>query len=168
MTDTFDYTALQTTIPVPGAITDFAEPIELWEKGTSEARWVEMKRVSRLRPPLETNLNTLKIWEWENGAIRVLPCTANRDVFVRYRRELAYPAAAGTVGFDRIYRALIARTVFLAAKDQPQLQAKADGVYRERMESAIRIPGRDRQVITIRRKPWGYQPRRPIRQEPVV
>jgi hypothetical protein len=160
VSDDFVYTALQETIPVPGAITDFAEPLELWEKGTNDSLWVPMLRASHLMPPLDTNLDSLAFWEWENGAIRVLPCSENRSVFVRYRRQLAYPAAGTTVGFDRIYLALVAGTAFFAATAREDVQKKAGAMYATAIQRAIRIASRDRQALTYRRQPWSGSGRR--------
>lgn len=162
----FVYTAGAETVPVPGGITDLREPLELWEKTVGTTLWVPMEQVSYLRPPLETNLDTLGIWEWRNGTIRVLPCSVNRDVFVRYRRELDYPTVGSTMGFDGIYHPLVSRTAFLAAPDRPDIQAAALNSYVYEMGLVIRVAGRDREGIVYRREPWGSSPQRRIRQEP--
>lgn len=167
VTDTFAYTANAASISIPGGITDLAEPLELWEKGDTETadNWLPMKRVAQVGPTPATSLDRLYEWEWSNGAIRVNPCSSARDVFVRYRRQLAYPAAGDPIGFDRIYLALVAGTAFFAATARPDVQQKAGVMYVEAKKRAIRIASRDRQVITYRRRPWNYQKPRTFRQE---
>ena len=166
VSDTFSYTANATSISVPGGITDLREPMELWEKSTSDSVWLRMYRKGQIPPPPVSYQARLVHWEWLNGAIRVEPCSENRDVFVRYRRQLPYPAASDTIGFDGIYLALVAGTAMHAAIERPQLVQKASVMYARAIDRAIRIASRDRQMITYRRKPWNHRPRVGIIQEP--
>lgn len=148
------YTANATTITVPGAVTDLREPMELWEKNTADSYWRRMERVNNLRPPLISARTSLYEWEWHNGAIRVLACSVNKDIFMRYRRQLAYPTAALTLDFDGIYTALVAGTAFYAATGRPEVQAKAGSAYDRAVSRLKRILSRDRQEISYRRRAW--------------
>ena len=165
--DTPTYTALAETIVIPAGITDLREPLELWEKNTGDEVWSPMTRVSYLRPPLVSPGVRLHYWEWQNGAIRVLPCSVAREIFMRYRRQLAYPTAAGEIGFDGIYFALVAGTAYLAATSRPDVQAKAGAMYAKRLEKMIGIASRDRQGIVYRRRAWNDTSERyPVIMEP--
>ena len=161
--DTPTYTALADTITIPAGITDLDEPLELWEKDETGTLWAQMERVSRLRPPLVANLDRLYWWEWQSGAVRVLPCTTNRDIFMRYRRHLAYPTAASPVNFDGIYFALVNGTAYKAATSRPDVQAKAQAEYFRALERAIRKASRGGQSVSYRRRAWnGRGSARPV------
>ena len=152
ITESLTYAANDTSIVVPAGVTDLAAPLEIWEKGASDEKWVPMVRNGNLRPPLETSRDRLYEWEWRNGTIAVLACSTARDIFCRYRRQLAYPgndATATTMGFDGIYFAVVAGTAFYAATTMPAVQAKAGVMYTKRLQSAVLVASRDLQVVDV-------------------
>src|SRR3990167_9686439 len=59
VSDTFAYVAEADSISIPGGITDFAEPLELWEKSTANALWNRMRLIHEIDTPLETSLDRL-------------------------------------------------------------------------------------------------------------
>lgn len=154
-TESLTYTAAATTIVVPAGVTDLSAPLEIWEKGSTDEQWVPMKRVMDLRPPLQTSRTVLGQWEWRNGTIVVLACSANRDIWCRYRRQLAYPTAASTMGLDGIYTALVAGTALRAGTNRPDVQAAAAQQYATALNRSIHIASRDRQGITYQQRSWG-------------
>lgn len=165
--DTPTYTALAETIPIPAAITDLREPVEIWERDTNDSLWWPMRQVANLRPPFVTPLTKLYWWEWLNGAIRVLPCSTNRNIFMRYRRQLPYPAAATLMGFEGIYDVLVPGTAYYAATSRPDVERKAGALFIEALESIAHIASKGRQEITYRRRAWNdYETRPRVTMEP--
>lgn len=149
-----EYIASAETIDL-SSIPDLMAPLELWEQGDgTDGGWIQMRRVTDLRPPYIEEASILGCWEWLNGAIRVLPCSEDRDIFIRYRRGLAYPTAGLAVGFDEFYDPIVYGTALKAAAPTglsyllPGLRAD----YKEQLRSAIHTASRDRQGITFRQQ----------------
>ena len=152
----FGYTAEATTIPIPGGITDFRHPIELWEKPTSSTRWTFMHRVDALPAPPPASRNFIGEWEWSEDTIKVNKCNTNRDVLVRYRRQVTYPSDGDptTPGGEDYYWSMVAGVASYAASgtQRPELASRADGIYRKRMFDAILVVSRDMQSIEVRQQ----------------
>lgn len=152
------YTAGQETIPIPNTISDtFQAPLELWEKDPNNANlWLQMRRVDRIPPPLQTQLPFLGIWEWRDGSIIVLPCSSNRTIWCRYRIQVGYPtnAPTDTMGSEGFYWALVAGVAYYAAvgTERDIIRNNAGPIYRKRTLDAIQIASRDRQVINYRQQ----------------
>lgn len=152
------YTAGDDNIPIPMGIADtFQAPLELWEEDPAANNvWFPMTRISRIPPPLETQLPFLGIWEWRDGQIIVLPCSANRRIWCRYRIQVAYPTdpTSDTMGSEGFYWAFVAGVAFYAAvgTERDIVRANAGPVYRKRTLDAIQIASRDRQVISFRQQ----------------
>lgn len=152
----FSYTANATTIPVPGSVTDFRHPIELWEKDTSSNVWIPMRRVDALPAPRSAAVAVLGVWEWSEDTLKVLACSANRDILVRYRRELAYPADGDptTPGHEDFYWGLVAGVAYYAAQgtDRDNKADRFNGIYRKRVMDSIVIASQDLQVLNYRQR----------------
>lgn len=160
-TESLTYTALAVTIVVPVGVTDLSAPLEIWEKGGDDSLWVMMQRIDDVGAPVINPGVVLGRWEWRNGTICVPACSEDRDIFCRYRRQLAYPAAGDPVGFDGVYDALVSGTAFFAATARPDVQAAALSSFKEEMESAVHIASRDRQGIVYRQQGWRGDTARP-------
>lgn len=160
--DAFDYVAGDDTIEVPTGIEEeFSEPLELWEESVNGGNaWIPMQRVAQLPAPPPNNLTYLGVWEWSEDLIKVLPCTRDIRVLVRYRRELAYLDDAGTpVGFDRFYNCIAPGVSYyvLGPTGRPGLAATCETQYRKALLDSIRRCSRDRQSISFRQQ--GYNQR---------
>lgn len=166
VTESLTYAANAETIVIPVGVTDLSAPLEIWEKSQGDEVWMPMQRVSFLRAPLDSGRDRLYEWEWRNGTIAVLACESARDIFCRYRRQLAYPAAGSTMDFDGIYFALVAGVAHYAATARPNVQAIAALMYRKRLDRAVHIASRDRQGIVYQQRGWRNRGRRgPIHME---
>ncbi len=152
----FSYTAEATTIAIPGAITDFRHPIELWEKPTSSTLWIPMRRVDVLEAPPPASRNFIGDWEWSEDTIKVNKCNTNRDVLVRYRRQLTYPTdgSTDTPGGEDYYWSMVAGVAFYAAQgtERDKVAERSNGIYRKRMFDAILVTSRDMQSIEVRQQ----------------
>lgn len=151
----FQYTAQALSIPIPGAITDFRHPIELWEKPVDSQFWIPMRRVTSLPAPPPTAQQFLRLWEYSEDTIKVNKASANRDILVRYRRQTAYPAAGTeTPGTEDFYWALVAGVAYYASQgtERDNQADRFNGIYRKRTLDAIRIASRDMQAIEVRQE----------------
>ena len=151
----FGYTAEATTIAIPGGITDFRHPIELWEKPTSSTLWIPMRRVDVLEAPPPASRNFIGEWEWSEDTIKVNKCNTNRDVLVRYRRQLTYPTdgSTDTPGGEDYYWSMVAGVAFYAAgPEREKRQNHAKTIYDKRLFDAILVVSRDMQSIEVRQQ----------------
>lgn len=161
-TTALTYAANSETIVVPVGVTDLQAPLEIWEKGADDSLWIQMERVTDLRPPFESPASVLGCWEWRNGTIVVLPCSETRDIFCRYRRQLAYPTAATAMGFDGFYFPLVLGTAARAAlrTGRTDISTVLGPLFYKRLADVVQIASRDRQGISFRQQGWsGYTPR---------
>lgn len=153
----FSYVANATSITIPGSITDFRHPIELWEADSGTENWVLMNREGRLSAPPATAPQFLSEWEWSEDTIKVNPCSRARAIFIRYRRQLTYPAEGDptTPGAEDYYWALVAGVAYYAGggtnRTDLNLQ-RLEGIYRKRTMDAILVADRDKQVIPVRQQ----------------
>jgi len=163
MSTAFSYTAHATSIPIPGAVTDFYQPIQIWERATTASEWKEVKMVDDLRVPGVIESSTLREFSFDEGTILVNPCSTNRLLLVRYQKQLAYPTAAGAVTIDGFYFPLVAGTAWLAAFSRGREEAATDrlrAMYEKRMEDAINRGVQGGQTIRRGPKPHlGYRHR---------
>lgn len=148
------YTANATSINV-SSLTDLEEPLEVWQMQPGGAQlWFPLNRVSEVGPTQAPSPTYLTDWEWREQVLRVLPATQTMNIFIRYRKVLAYPTDAGTdtTGGSRYYWAVVAGTSLRAARgteryDQLAL-IKTD--YDAALWDAIEIQLKDRQSISTR------------------
>ena len=164
LTSSLSYVANATSITTSG-VPDFGLPLELWEQPTSGGEWFPMTRVDDLPAPLSQPPDFLGIWEWSNDTLRVPACTANRSIYCRYRRVLAYPAsAAETVGSEGYYWALVSGVAFyaLGGTERTERERVVGAIYQSRLRATIQAASKDRQVISTRQQSSRAQYRRPI------
>lgn len=165
ITSALSYVALATSIVLTG-VTDFQAPLELWERPTSGGEWFPMTRVDNLPAPLESPLDLLGQWEWSNDTLRVNPCSENRSLYCRYRRQLPYPTDVGTdtTGGEGYYWAVVAGIAFyaLGGTERTERERTVGAIYTNRLLTAIRIASQDRQVISVRQESSRAAYRRPI------
>ena len=151
------YVAGAETIAIPtGDVSTFQAPIELWEQDPSTTGpWIPMTRVARIPPPFPTNLPYLGIWEWRDGTIVTMPCSMNRNIWCRWRIQLALPSdSTGPMVGEGFFWAVVWGTAYYAAQSTNRFpnSDRLQGAYRKRMLDVIQIASRDRQSISFRQQ----------------
>lgn len=148
----FSYVAGDQDIDIPVSVTDLQAPLEIWEQDTSNGLWEPMGRVLALPAPTDNPVGFLGIWEWRNGSIRVMECSSNRNILVRYRRQLAYPAVGSATGGEGFYWPLVLGTAYMAAEHnkRPERAKELAPKYYKRLRDAIEIAVRDLQRVSFR------------------
>lgn len=152
------YTALASTIALAVGITDFAEPIEIWERGSIAEEWNQppMRRVMRLPAPSNTAPGTLGIYEFSEGLMKVNPCSVNRLILLRYQKQFAYVSNASLpVGIDGFYFPLVALTAanYALTTERPTAGA-LEMKYEKRLDAAITRQINNQQKVDTPRRPF--------------
>ena len=154
-----DYVANASTIVLSAgaALTDFQEPIEIWQRAVnSTEEWTPILRVARLPAPPSTAPQAISEWEWSEGVIKVNPCSLNRDIRCRYIKQLAYATSGVAVGVEDFYLPMVKGTAAKAAKatGRDDLHAQYQAEYLMDRESAGIQAVKNRQVIRNTRRPY--------------
>jgi hypothetical protein len=114
MSPIIEVLANATTLTLPSNV---MEPIQLWETshGGDISTLVPMTEADPL-PFLDPNGNSLGYWQWADEIVSFIGCTANRDVVMKYWRQLNIPQLnTDLVGFLNAEMYLGPRTAALAA-----------------------------------------------------
>lgn len=140
------YAANATSIVIPGGITDLQEPLELWERQTTGDGWDLIERAT-LGPASPTAPDTIGQWEWNEGIIKVNPCSRARLILCRYRRTFPYISSAAlpmggvaSTAQEHVYWSLVFGTAWLAAISREHSEMKINRFerqYRKRMSDSI-------------------------------
>lgn len=142
--DTIDLTTLD----------DFQLPLELWERGTDGGLWIPMDRVNILSPATPTLPQFLGNWEWSDETLKVVPASDDRQVKIRYRRQIPYEtdASVDTATSVAYYWALVAGTAYyaMAGTERNDRATQLYPTYTKRLKDAIQVASKDRQTISTR------------------
>src|SRR3990167_2078441 len=145
----FSYTLNDDEIPIPGAVTDFWFPLEIWERRTATDYWQRMEGPVNLPPPdpQASSIQELGVWEWSEGKIKVPLIGISRLILIRYKRHLPYPADADTMDIDGFYWPLVYGTAFRAARrtGRDDLMRTLGAEYQVRLSNLTLIASRPMQ-----------------------
>jgi len=165
-TATYTLPANTTSItPATMGITDWGEPEDLWERGSSAEPWAHMRSVDYLPDP--TPRSVLGVWAYEGDTLLFVPSTSIRYLKINYIASGACPTS-GPVGIDNSLSFLAVRTAsYLAGRNmQP---GEADRLKREALGPAMEADGSGgllRSLIYPMLREKQNRPKRPGRFRP--
>ena len=109
--------------------TDFFLPLELRERGRgSEEDWILVRETPWIDPNLDT-FEDITQWSYRNRQILFNPPTSQREVFIRYLRNIiAIVDESTNIEIDRSINFLASRTAELCARFVGRNPTKADEI----------------------------------------
>lgn len=108
--------------PAAMGLSDFGEPDELWERGSTSESWRPMQSADFIVD--QTPKPTIGIWAWENDTFLFVPATGQRLLRIAYSASGNCPTS-GAVGIDNSLSFLAVRAAsFLAARNGNATEAE--------------------------------------------
>lgn len=138
---------------------DLLFPLHLWERasGGAEADWVKMDE--KVPDPADSQVETLDVWYWEENTIKFRGATTNREVRIKYQKELTTISSEATViPVSNVKSFLAHRTAAIIAEVRgnklraQSLGAKADYFLAKATSTKVK----DMQDAPARPKRYGY------------
>lgn len=149
-----------TILGSPALPTDFLFPISLRERtsGDSDYSWADMTEKD-FEPDNQQPTTTFNYWAFRNNAIYFPPATVNRDILLKYERQLAVITGPNSPeDFTLAKRFLCARVAELAARYIGMNSDLADVLMTREVEprkdDLTRLFILDDQEVRTRRKPF--------------
>ena len=135
---------------------DIIEVISVAERtsGSSE-RFSDMKELLAIPPGLRP-INTLQYWAWREEVIEFAESTADREVFVTYKKSLSTPTKlTESLGFLQAELFIGPRTASLALVGRDdKLSSTFNTQARANLEKIIRLNVTGSQSLRTRRRPY--------------
>lgn len=142
----------------PALPADFVEPISLHERPVGSTIWSEMTKGS-VHPPSSRLYPELFAWDWREDEIKLFGATTDRQVLIRYIKNLPSISGANTdlpVRGCKLY--LGYKTAAEAAEDIGQNRTRADRLESKaemELRKFINIRVKGNQGTPVRRRPYG-------------
>ncbi len=164
ITDVDEFTTVALTITAQtqqwtSTPTDLLLPIKLWERavGGSDQDWVEMdEQIPDPADPMETEL---EIWYFKEGDIWFRGATTNRQVIVRYQRELgAITGQASVIKVRGSLSFLSFRTagIIARARGNKSRANDLDADAKMHLDNIISTKVKDEQGMPARPRRYGF------------
>jgi hypothetical protein len=144
------------TASTPPLPTDIIEPRNVYEKLSSETRWIPMKEYNDLLP--STQGNRLGLWQWRDDELRLVGSTVATQLLIEYTKSLIDITGPNTVIPLNAAKLFLAyKTAAEAASDIGQNGTRASSLsLRAEVEKSkfisIRVKGT--QGVSTRRIPY--------------
>jgi len=147
---------------------DLIVPLFMWERavGGSDDSWEEMDE--RVVAPFEQQVTTLEVWYFEEGVITFRGATTNREVLLKYQRELVIITDENTIiPVAGVKSFLQFRTAGIIARSRGN-KSKADSLDTDaafHLGQILASKVKNGQVTPVRPRPYGFSRRRNLRRD---
>lgn len=156
-------TVLSVPIVVPAGTTslgsllpsDLVEPLSVSERAIGESVQGFVMMTEKPFVPMVVPANNLYYWTWQSGQIQFVGCTENREIIIRYKKNLAIPSLNTSelpIPFAELY--VGPRAAALCQLSRGQDSSTVESIARLNLEKIIRLNVQGQQQPVRRR---GYR-----------